>query len=265
MGQVRVSRLGPEAAPHQIVEVSMINSARRNLLGVAMLGELSDALTDAQSHGCRALILRAEAGVSTWSGGHDISELPTGAHDPSTWVNPLDEFLRRIQEVPFPVIAGVEGGAWGGACDVVMTCDLVVATSTASFAITPARLGIPYSTAGTSHFLSALPLHIAKEMFFTAQPISATDAYRWGVVNRLVDSEDALTATTRDLARTIASLAPLAIATIKAEFTAIGECADDTNLRGVADARRRSAWASEDYREGIAAFAERRTPKFRGK
>jgi enoyl-CoA hydratase/carnithine racemase len=79
-----------------------------------------------------------------------------------------------------------------------------------------------------------------------------------------VDSEDALTATTRDLAGTIASLAPLAIATIKAEITAIGECADDTNLRGVAEARRRSAWASEDYREGIAAFAERRTPKFRG-
>ena len=265
MGVIRVSPLGPENAPHQVVEITMTNSARRNVLGAAMLDELSQALVSATSHGCRALILRAEAGVGTWSGGHDISELPAGDEDPATWTNPLEAFLRRIQRVPFPVIAAVEGGAWGGACDVVMTCDIVVATSTAAFAITPARLGIPYSAEGTNHFVSALPLHIAKEMFFTAQPLSAMDAHRWGVVNRLVESADDLTTTSRAIATDIASLAPLAIAAIKAEITAMGAVTGaDTGFTEQVDARRRAAWGSYDYREGLAAFAERRMPDFRG-
>jgi len=142
---------------------------------------------------------------------------------------------------------------------------MVVATSTATFTITPARLGIPYSSEGTRHFVSALPLHIAKEMFFTAQPISAMDAYRWGVVNRLVDTSEELATTAWEMAQQIASLAPLAIAAIKSEITAM----DDVNGANIdfaeqANARRQAAWRSNDYREGLAAFTERRTPDFRG-
>ncbi len=265
MGVTSVRSIGPDHAPHQIVEVTMINSARRNVLGAAMLDELSRVLADAGANGCRALILRAEAGVNTWSGGHDITELPTGGQDPAAWINPLEAVLRQIQEAPFPVIAAVEGGAWGGACDLVMTSDMVVATSTATFTITPARLGIPYSSEGTRRFVSALPLHIAKEMFFTAQPISAKDAYRWGVVNRLVDTSEELATTAWDLAKQIASLAPLAIAAIKSEITAMGDVnVANTDFADQVNARRRAAWRSNDYREGLVAFIERRTPDFRG-
>ena len=82
-------------------------------------------------------------------------------------------FLHAVRRAPFPVIAAVEGGVWGGACEFVLTCDLIVAVRTATFAITPARLGVPYNTAGVAHVLGAVPLNVAKEMFFTAEAISA--------------------------------------------------------------------------------------------
>jgi len=266
MSLISVHRVGPEPHAEWVCEIVFANSARRNVLCSQMLTEALAAMDEAEVSGCRAMIVRAEPGVSTWSAGHDITELPRDQSDPLTWTNPLEEFLRRVQQVPYPVIAAVEGGAWGGACDLAVTCDLVVATTTATFAITPTKLGIPYNTAGVNHFLGVVPLHIAKEMFFTAAPVAATEAAHWGMVNRLVDSTEELTRVSRELAFTIAGLAPLAIRAIKAEIASISSA----NAIGSDDwerltSLRRAAWRSHDYREGIAAFEERRTPKFQGR
>lgn len=261
-----VRHVGAEPAGGSIVEVTMTNAAKRNSLSVPMIEALIEAIASAAAAGCRALILRAEPGVATWSAGYDIEALPVDGSDPLAWTNPLEALLRQVKEVPFPVIAAVEGGAWGGACDLAMTCDLVVATESATFAITPAKLGVPYNTAGTTHFVAALPLHVVKEMFFTARPISAVEAHRWGVVNRLVESTQALEAAAAELAQTIASLAPLAIAAIKAEIASItGANPVSSDEWEYLTARRREAWRSDDYREGIAAFTERRPPLFRGR
>lgn len=244
----------------------MTNGARRNAMGAPMLAALTNALVTAEEAGCRALVFRAEPGVSTWSAGYDIAELPVDGSDPLTWTNPLEGFLHAVRQSPFPVIAAVEGGVWGGACEFVFTCDLIVAVRTASFAITPARLGVPYNTAGVAHLLSALPLNIAKELFFTADPISAEAAASYGVVSRLVADTDEMTTTATELGRRIASLAPLAIRAIKGEMTALTDArsltSDDferlTSLR-------RDAWTSQDYQEGIRAFSERRKPRFEGR
>ncbi len=178
---------------------------------------------------------------------------------------PLEHFLRTVREAPFPVIAAVEGGVWGGACDFVLTCDLVVAVRTSTFAITPARLGIPYNTAGVAHFLGALPLNVAKEMFFTAEPITAEQAEEYGVVNRLAGDATRWRRQHSALAHRIASLAPLAITAIKAEMTAL------TDARGTDERRVRAAhvtasraWSSEDYQEGIRAFTGEAEPPVRG-
>lgn len=263
---VAVAMVGVDQAPEQVVEITMRGSERRNALSRAMLEAIGGALEEATRSGARVAIVRAEPKVSTWSAGHDITELPTDGSDPLTWTNPLEQFLRTVREAPFPVIAAVEGGVWGGACDFVLTCDLVVAVRTSTFAITPARLGIPYNTAGVAHFVSALPLHVAKEMFFTAEPITAEDAAEYGVVNRLVGDSDEMEATALALARRIASLAPLAIRAIKAEMTALTDAKPLTSdAFEQLTSLRRSAWRSEDYQEGIRAFRERRAPDFRGR
>lgn len=263
---VTIRHLGSEPTPMGVVELTMTNSPKRNSLSGPMISAISEALTAAESAGCRAFILRAEPGASTWSAGYDVEALPVDGSDPLAWTNPLEGLLRQVRQVPFPVIAAVEGGAWGGACDLAMTCDLVVATQSAVFAITPARLGVPYNTAGTTHFVSALPLHIVKEMFFTARPVTSADAYRWGAVNRLVENAEELAETAAELAAHIASLAPLAIAAIKAEIASItGANPVGSDEWEHLTALRRAAWRSEDYREGLKAFTERRTPLFRGR
>ena len=88
--------------------------------------------------------------------------------------------MDEVAAFPLPVIAAVAGGVWGGACELVMAADVVVAVETSTFAITPAKLGVAYSSAGVSRFLAALPVHIVKEMFFTATPLSAQRAYDLG-------------------------------------------------------------------------------------
>ena len=260
-----MSLLRTEASEH-VTTLIISNAQQRNALSRTLLDELTGAIISAEARAARALIIRAEAGVTTWSAGHDISELPSEGMDPLTWSNPLEELFRTIRRMPFPVIAAVEGGVWGGACDLVLTCDLVVAMRTASFAITPVKLGVPYSTAGVAHFVSGLPLNVAKEMFFTANPLTAEQMADFGVVNRLVSSEPELTSEANVLTNRIAALAPLAIGAIKAEMTALTDAMPPTS--SVFDdltSRRNAAWRSDDYREGIAAFNERRTPTFTGK
>ncbi len=263
---VRIANLGADEDPGHVVEVTMTNSARRNAMGAGMIAELTAALFAAEAAGARALIFRAEPGVTTWSAGYDIAELPIDGSDPLTWTNPLEGFLHAVRLAPFPVIAAVEGGVWGGACEFVFTCDLIVAVRTASFAITPARLGVPYNTAGVAHLLSTLPLNIAKELFFTADPISAEAAASYGVVSRLAADTEEMTTTATELGRRIASLAPLAIRAIKGEMTALTDARSLTSdYFERLTALRRDAWSSEDYQEGIRAFSERRTPRFQGR
>lgn len=263
---VRSALTGDDGVESTVVEVTMANTARRNALGLQMLGELASALAEAEVVGARAVIIRAEPGVSTWSAGYDIEALPVDGSDPLTWTNPLESLLHEVRSAPFPVIAAVEGGVWGGACELAMTCDLVVAVRSATFAVTPARLGVPYNTAGVNHFLAALPLNVVKEMFFTADPITAEAAAEYGVVNRLVDDSDTLTEQATSLARRIAMRAPLAVRAIKGELTALTDARSLTSddFERLTELRR-AAWTSEDYQEGVRAFTQKRTPRFTGR
>jgi methylmalonyl-CoA decarboxylase len=239
---------------------------RRNALSGALLRELIEALSDASRQGVRVAILTTDPVHGVWSSGHDITELPDGDRDPLTWDNPLEEALRAIRGCPFPVIAAIDGSVWGGACDLAITCDLIVATESSQFAITPTRLGIPYNTEGTAHFLSALPVHVVKEMFFTADPIDAVRAWHLGIINELTADREALIASTDRWARRITSRAPLAIAAIKAEISTLSDARHLTsNEFERLNSLRTKAWMSQDYREGLAAFRERRDPSFRGR
>lgn len=244
--------------------VTLNHAARRNALSRAMVDELVAALTAFGHERLRAVLLRAAPGSTVWSAGHDVDELPDSGRDPLGWDDPLRQLIREIELCPAPVIAMVEGSVWGGACETVFACDLVVATPDARFAVTPARLGVPYNIGGMLTFLNASGMRIAKEMAFTAQPISAERAERLGMINHVVPAGE-LEAFCMAMAQQIAANAPLSISVMKEQLRILAG-AHPMSPQGFERIQglRRLVYDSHDYREGIRAFKDKRAPRFRG-
>ena len=160
--------------------ITLDHAEKRNALSDELCGQIASALKQFASDGCRVIVIRAAAGSKVWSAGHDVAELPEGRRDPLGWDDPLRNLIREIEQHPAPVIAMIEGSVWGGACEVVLACDLIIAANTSTFAVTPAKLGVPYNVSGVLTFLNSAPYHIVKEMAFAAQPITADRAERHG-------------------------------------------------------------------------------------
>ncbi len=235
-----------------------------NSLSSDLIDELSAVLDAQQPPEVRAVVIRSARGQRVWSAGHDVRELPRNGRDPLTYNDPLRKAVRLIEHHPAPVIAMVEGSVWGGACELVLSCDLIVASSEATFALTPARLGVPYNLSGTLNLMKVAEMHFVKEMLFTARPIPAGRMAAYGVVNSVVPSEE-LERTTADLAADIASGSPLVHQVMKEELRVLANAhpmTPETHER--IQSIRREVYDSDDYQEGLKAFDEKRRPIFEG-
>lgn len=245
--------------------ITLNNTARRNALSEALIGELTAALHGFRDANVRAVVLRAPPGVKVWSAGHDINELPDRGRDPLGFNDPLRVLIRAIQEFPAPVIALIEGGVWGGGCEVAMACDILVTTPDATFAITPAKLGIPYNLSGVLTLINMIPLPVAKEMLFTAQPIPAQQALNLGIINYIQPAAE-IDAFVQAMCTRIGANSPLSIAVMKEELRLLSSAHSiSPELFEKMQGARRVVYDSDDYQEGLDAFRAKRKPVFSGK
>ena len=245
--------------------ITLNHADKRNALGEVLIEEITAALEGFRALDIRAVVLRAQPGIKVWSAGHDVNELPVRGRDPLGWNDPLRILIRSIQEFPAPVIGLIEGSVWGGACEVAMACDILVATPDATFAITPAKLGVPYNLGGLMTLINMIPLPIVKEMLFTAQPLPVEQALNLGIIN-YIKPNDEIEAFVLDTAQRIGNNSPLSISSMKDSLRLLSSAhAVTPDLFEKIQGMRRIVYDSEDYQEGIRAFHEKRKPKFSGK
>ncbi len=247
-----------------IGSITLNNDCKRNALCRALIHELIQALNDLVYREARVIVLRATPGAAVWSSGFDIKEFPQPGRDPLAYNDPLEQAIRAIQRCPVPVIAMLEGSVWGGAVELALVCDLLIGTEKTTFAITPARLGVPYNPTGILHVISRAGLALAREMFITAQPVSAARALQAGLLNHLVAVAE-LEDFTYEMARLIAQNSPISISVMKEQLRLLANAlplSPETFER--IQALRRMVYDSQDYLEGQRAFLEKRPPVFKG-
>jgi len=230
-----------EARGH-VVAVTIDRPERRNALDHAALDGLAAALAACDDH-VRALVLSGAGGH--FCAGADLTGLENAA-----FADRLRTVLNTLRSAPFVTLAAVDGAALGAGTQLAVACDLRMATPGASFGIPAGRLGLAVDS-WTVQRLSLLAGHgVARAMLLAAEVVKGDEAHRVGFVQRLGAHEDALA-----WADEIAALAPL---TLRAHKAALEEQPD-------ARTAFERAWASDDLREGLAAFHDRRRPLFHGR
>lgn len=247
--------------------IEMQNPERMNCLSTQMCNDMVHALSEGYRKECVAIVIKAQCRHGVWSAGHDIRELPQDGSDPLAYDVPMERMLHMIQEVAIPVIACVEGSVWGGACDLCLSCDMIVAADDATFAITPAKIGIPYNASGIMHFINQLGLNKAREMFFLATPIEANDALNVGLINRVAPREELEKTLEEHFLTPLRRNSVLSISAIKRQFRILSKASaviPSESFERI-NAYRTRVYQGADYREGIHAFLEKRQPQFSGK
>jgi enoyl-CoA hydratase/carnithine racemase len=235
---------------------------KRNALSQNLMGEMIDLLKNLKSNQqVRAVIIRAEGSV--FSSGHDLSEMLEG--DAVFYRKVFDactEMMEAIRGLPQPVIAQVQGMATAAGCQLVATCDLAVASQAARFATPGVRIGLFCHTPQVPLSRAVGPKK-ALEMLLTGRPISAEEAERFGLVNKVVPAER-LAEETLALAKEIVQASPLTLALGKKSFYRQIEL-DEHGAYDYAKEMMALNALTEDAREGISAFLNKRTPQWKGK
>ena len=233
--------------------VTIDRPERRNALDHAALDGLLAALDEARAGGCRVLVLTGSA--PHFCSGADLTTVEDDA-----FIEALHRLLDGLRTAPFPSIAAIDGAALGAGTQLAVACDLRMATPGATFGIPAAKLGLMTDQWTIQRLVGFVGQGPARAMCLAAETYSGAQAQALGLVQRTAEPAD-LVADALAWAETIATLAPLTIAGFK---VGLNEAEPVTGWSPAYRQAFEAAWASADLQEGLAAFAERRPPQFRG-
>jgi enoyl-CoA hydratase len=250
--RVKLSLEGP------IAHVVLDRPEKLNALDPEMLGQLEDAIADIENASDIRVTILSATGEKAFCVGADI--LAWTALSPlgmwSEWVRRGHRIFDRVERARQPVICAIQGLAYGGGLELALACDVRIISDTARLAMPEVKLGTVPGWGGTERLSQLIGKARAKQMIFSGEPIAADIAERWGLANEVVPA-----ASLRDrvatLASKIADNAPVAVQTAK-QLIAGSSAPTLESLAAAVNA------FSEDAKEGLAAFREKRPPKFKG-
>ena len=249
-----------------VLRLTISNPAKRNALDQSILDAIAAAVGGLDDD-VRCVLLTGAGGM--FSSGYDIGEIPDDvfAHEAERLVaHPFTAALEALDACPVATMAGLGGHTIGGGLELALACDLRVAADGIALGMPPAKLGLVYSHTGVRRFIDAIGVPRTRELFLLGRTIDARTALGWGLVNELALPAD-LDDEALDWARELAANAPLSMRGNKrvvAELLRARADLDPDVERELIELRR-ACFASQDLREGIRAFAQKRPARWRGR
>jgi enoyl-CoA hydratase/carnithine racemase len=247
-----------------VARLTIDNPAKRNALDHEILDAFAATVPELEA---RCLLITAAGPV--FSAGYDIGNLPReefADRAEALVAHPFHEAIAALDAYPFPSVAALNGHAIGGGLELALSCDLRVASEDAKLGMPPARLGLIYSHTGLRKFVDAIGAPRTRELFFTGRNVTARTALQWGLVNEVVSADEVGDRGVAYAAH-IAGLAPLSLKgnkrALRELLAAEGEL--DREVERELVALREACFRSEDFFEGVRAFAEKRRPRWKGR
>lgn len=238
----------------RVCTLTLNRPERRNSLSPDLLKNLTRTLNNlSESDAVRAVIITG-SGEKSFCAGYDLNLLPTTEEEQEgEGINPFEEAMEAVVRFPYPTIAMLNGYAFGGGCDLAVSCDIRIGAEGIRAGMVPAKLGVVYSAAGLKRFVRVLGQARTRELFFTGRTYSASILKEIGFLNYLLPKEE-LEAFTTDMAREISENAPLSLKGIKRVLELIEPDTLSESGQAEADQIARRSFLSDDLKEGQTAF-----------